>query len=444
MDPVVDSFSSLPYWWVAAPPPQDPPATLPSEADVIIVGGGYTGLSAALTLARHGRSVAVLDGSHPGFGASSRNGGMLGPSFQKMGIDALVAQYGEAKTMSILQESMDSMDYTTSLIDSEGIDCDLQRVGRFRAAVIPANLESMKRETARLERFIDLQAEFIERPDQHREIGSDLYHGGVIYHRDAGLHPAKYLRGLLDAVRRAGGQVSGGTRVNGIERCQGRWRVRTSRGDLRGGEVLLATNGYTDPAWPWFRRRVVPVQAAIIATEPMPAATMDRLFPKRRMHGETRRMMNFYRPSPDGTCILLGGRPPIWGDASDVATAAHLHGKLCRIFPELRNLGVAHLWRGNVAFTFDHAPHMGRHDGIHYAMGYCGSGVGRSTYFGHKIALKILGKPEGKSFFDELAFIGFPGYTGTPWPLPALLSWYVFQDWRDLKYRSTTNKGSKA
>jgi len=164
---------------------------------------------------------------------------------------------------------------------------------------------------------------------------------------------------------------------------------------------------------------------------------MDRLFPKRRMHGETRRMMNFYRPSPDGTRILMGGRPPVWRGGSDACTAAHLHGRLCRIFPELRGLRVDHVWRGNVAFAFDHVPHMGQRDGIWYAMGYCGSGVGRATHFGNKIALQMLGRSEGKSFFAELAFSGFPGYTGNPWFLPAVLAGYAAQDWIDLRFRST-------
>lgn len=426
-------LSSLPYWWQAAPP-EDPVATaLPREVDVLVVGAGYTGLSAALTLARHGRSVLVLDAEQPGIGASSRNGGMLGPSFQKMDIDGMVAQHGEAHTMSVLQESMDALAYTMALIDEHRIDCDLQRVGRFRAAVIPAHLESMKRDADRLQRFIDLRAEFVERADQHHEIGSDIYHGGVIYHRDAGLHPAKYARGLLALAQAAGARVQGHCAVQRIERDGSGWRIRTARGELRAGQVMLATNGYTGPEFGWARRRLVPVQAAIIVTEALAPGVIERLMPKRRMHGETRRMMNFYRPTPDGTRILLGGRPPVWGGASDADTSRHLHGKLCRVFPELASTRIEHLWRGKVAFTFDLVPHMGQHQGIFYALGYCGSGVGRSTYFGHKTALKMLGRAEGKTFFDDLPFRGFPGYTGNPWPLPAILSWYGLQDWRDLR-----------
>lgn len=436
MAPAVATFSSIPYWWLAAPP-EPCPADLPAEADVVVIGGGYTGLSAALTLARHGRSVAVIDSHTAGHGASSRNGGMLGPSFHKLSVDALIAKYGEDKAVLLLQESMASMDYTMALILTEGIDCDLQRVGRFRAAVLPHHLESMKREAERLGRYVDLQAEIVERVDQHREIGSDLYHGGVVYHRDAGLHPAKYLSGLLGVARRAGAAVIGETCVRGLQRGKGSWRVDTSRGQISAGQVFLATNGYTDPAWPWFRRRLVPVQAAIIGTEQVGKDLMDRLFPRRRMHGETRRMMNFYRPSPDGTRVLLGGRPPIIGGKSDAFTAAHLHQKLSRIFPELRSMHVEHVWRGNVAFTFDHVPHTGQHDGIHYALGYCGSGVGRSTYFGYKAALKMLGKPEGNSVFDELPFSGFPGYTGSPWFLPAVMTGYTMQDYIDLRFKSS-------
>ena len=424
-------FSSLPYWWVAAPlEPQEAEQVLPRQMDVVVIGAGFTGLSAALTLSGHGRSVLVLEAGSPGQGASARNGGMLGPSFQKMSVDALSAAYGEAHTISLLQESMESMDYTLSLIESQGISCDVQKVGRFRGAVIPEHLDSIKQETEKLMRYIDLQAEIIEPQDQHREIGSDIYHGGVVYHRDAGLHPAKYLAGLLGAVRRSGATVAGHCPVTRLERDGDGWRVHTARGVVQARDVMLATNGYTDTTFPWFRRRLVPVHAAIIVTEPLPAAQIDRLLPKRRMYGETRRMMNFYRTTPDGTRLLIGGRPPVL-NPTEARTVEHLRRRLIRLFPELSQVKVDYHWRGNVAFTFDHAPHMGQRDGIYYALGYCGSGVGRSTYFGHKTALKMLGKPEGKSYFDGLKFAGFPGYTGNPWPLPAVMSWYTLRDWMD-------------
>jgi len=432
----VADISSVPYWWVAASPASSV-VGLPTQVDVVVIGGGYTGLSAALTLARHGCSVAVLDGQTAGYGASSRNGGMLGPSFQKLGTEALLKKYGQQNATLILQESLASMDYTMALIQREAIDCDLQCVGRFRAATTPRSLESMKRELEQLSRYIDLQAEVVERADQHREIGSDLYHGGVVYHRDAGLHPAKYLKGLLAVVRQAGVSVIDDTRVRGLQRHQSGWLVDTSRGKIRAGQVFLATNGYTDRAWPWFQRRLVPVHAAMIATEPLGKDIMDRLFPRRRMHGETKRIASFYRPSPDGTRVLLGSRPPLVRGQSDRCTATHLHNTLTRIFPELGNARLEHVWRGNVAFTFDHVPHTGQHEGIHYAMGYCGSGVGRSTYFGHKAALRMLGKPEGKSVFDELSFSSFPGYTGTPWFLPAVLAGYAVQDYIDQRFKSS-------
>jgi glycine/D-amino acid oxidase-like deaminating enzyme len=422
-------FQFKPYWWEAAPRPAEAPAAIPRDADVAIVGSGYTGLSAALTLARAGRKVVVFEADAPGYGASSRNGGMVGPALSLGSATALSEKYGRDKAAGVLQEGLNALDYLVDLVEREKIDCQLQMVGRFRGALRPQQYDAMARETDALKRFVNYQADMVPRAAQHDHIGSDFYHGGLVIHRDGGLHPGLYHLGLLERARQAGAVVLAKTPVTGLVRERQRVVVTTPRGEVSAGAALVATNGYTGRATGQFRRRVIPVRSAIVATEPLPKEQMDRLMPARRMLVENRRITCYYRPSPDHTRILFGGRALHQGSTdAERANARDLHRRMVEIFPELAATKITHYWSGYVAFTFDLRPHLGALDGIHYAMGYCGSGVTRATYFGHRIAQQIMGQAEGRTAYDGLPFETRPLYDGNPWFLPAVLSWYRLAD----------------
>ena len=239
------------------------------------------------------------------------------------------------------------------------------------------------------------------------EIGSDRFHGGVLYHRDGGLHPGKYHDGLVRVVLDAGAEIAPGTEVKYLRRGSNGFRVTTTRGDVEAGQVAICTNGYTGKATPWFRRRLVPIRSAMIATEELAPERMQRLMPTRRMYGDSRRVMAYYRPSPDGRRILFGGRAAGAGDRPD-ANARDLRRMLLDVFPELDETRISHVWSGLVAYTFDHAPHLGEQDGLFYAMGYCGSGVARSSFFGHKLGHKMLGNAEGATAFDDFLVHNLP------------------------------------
>ncbi len=437
------AFQSLryqPYWWDSGfdnkPLDLNQLATCideaPTQADCVIVGAGYTGLSAALTLARAGKAVVVFDTSHPGYGCSAKNGGLIGPSFHKLGLTGLKAQLGEAKASAIIQESMQILSWLKKFIKQENIECGLQEAGRFRGAIVGKHYEELAYQAEDLNKVVDLNFEMVPRSAQHNHIGTDLYHGGIVYHRDGHLNPGLYLKGLAERVLQAGAGIYAPAAVEQVIPQADGYRVHTADRSIRCGEVLIATNGYTDANFPYLRRRVIPIRSAIIASEPLPKQMMQELSPRNHGFGDTSRLVNYYRPTPDGRRLIFGGRAFDRADKPENYTP-DLYRLMTRIFPQLQNIEISHAWSGTVAYSFDHAPHIGRiaegqMRGVHYAMGYCGSGVGRASWFGRKAALKILNDPEGVTPLDELDFVTRPFYTGTPWFLPTILKWHSLLD----------------
>ncbi len=423
----------VPFWWddgeLDLPANCEAASALPERADAVVVGGGYSGLSGALTLARGGRSVVVLDSEAPGFGCSSRNGGLIGTSFHKLGLQGLSAAHGEAKAQAVLEESMATLEHLCDFIAAEGIQCHLKRVGRFRGAIRESHYDRLARELETYRKSVGLEAYMVPRMEQHDAIGSDVYYGGAIYPNDGHLHPGLYIKGLIGRVRDAGARLFGKTRVTGVERDGEGFRVQIAGGrQIAAGQLLVTTNGYTTKAFPELRRRLIPIRSAIIATETLPEDVAKEISPRQYCFGDTSRLVLYYRPSPDGRRMIFGGRAFDLADKPD-HYIRDLSAQMTRIFPQLKGRALTHAWSGTVAYTFDHAPHLGALEkNLYFAMGYCGSGVGRATYFGRKAALKMLGDPEGASALDGISFDSRPFYNGTPWFIPALVRWHAAAD----------------
>jgi glycine/D-amino acid oxidase-like deaminating enzyme len=415
-----------PYWWEHAPPTAVETPALPARADVAVIGSGYTGLSAALTLARAGRSVVVLEADTPGIGASSRNGGMLGHAL-KPSLSTLTHRYGEKLAKALLAEAKEAYDFLGRFIADEDIACDYAETGAFTGIVKPAQYETLARETERLSRAIGYEAHMVPKSEVRDEIGSDLYCGGRVTEHRAGLHPARFHAGLIARVRQAGVTVAGNCPVTEIQRNGGGFTLTTPRAPLHARNVVVATNGYTGAVTQALRRRVIPVTSYMIATAPLSPNLMATLMPKGRMLSDSNRLLCYFRPSPDNTRVLFGGRPA-YTDIAPRRAAERLSRYMARIFPELRDVELTHSWFGYIAYTFDRLPHVGERDGLHYAMGYCGSGVVMSTWLGRKAALRLLGQPEGKSAFAEIRHPTSPVYHGKPWFLPLVQAWYQGAD----------------
>jgi glycine/D-amino acid oxidase-like deaminating enzyme len=428
---LAEDFKAAPYWWEAAPPAAGGTDPLPDAAEVAVVGSGYAGLCAALELARNGVRVAVLDAAALGFGASTRNGGMVSGGINLAKAVDLRGRYGAHRARALLEDSLASYDFLEGIIAREEIRCDYRRTGRFVAAHTPRAYEGQVRRAALLAEVLDLGIEMIPRARQREEIASDFYFGGMRVARAGGLHPARYHRGLLDACRRHGVSLCPHSPVTAIEHEGGRrLRVRTTRGTLGAREAVVATNGYTGKATPWHRRRVVPVASQIVATEPIGEAAVRGLFPALRMIADTKRVLYYFRPSPDGTRVLFGGRPR-FGRRDVHAGAGDLYAYMCAVFPQLRGVRLTHAWNGNVAMTFDSLPHMGHRAGVHYCLGCNGSGVAMMGYLGHQTALKILGRSNRACAFDLASFPTRMAYTGNTWFLPAVNTYYQLCDWME-------------
>ena len=415
-----------PYWWDDVPREPLAELSLPSKVDVAVIGAGYTGLHAALQTARAGRSTIVLDAEEAGWGASSRNGGQISTSI-KPSYGQLAARYGASRAFEIVREGERSLAWIGEFVRSEGIDCDFAQVGHFHAAHNPRQYDELAAKLAAQPKGLEMAAHMVPRAEQHTELGTDSYFGGAVFEQYASILPARYHAGLLKTSLAAGALVAARCPVTTIERVGDSFRLTTPRGEILARDVIIATNGYTGKLTPWLQRRVIPIGSYMIATEPLPEGTTERLIPNNRMVTDTRKVIYYYRCSPDRRRILFGGRVS-YGETDPRVSGPKLQAEMVQLFPELRHARISHSWCGFIAYTFDDLMHIGQHDGMHYAMGYCGSGIGVSSYFGMRIGQQLLGLAEGRTALDGLAFQTRPLYTGNPWFLAPSIRYYRWRD----------------
>jgi len=416
------------YWRDTAPAlPDYSNKPLPDRADVVVIGSGYTGLSAARTLAMHGAKVCVLEKETISWGASSRNGGQVLTGL-RLGPSALIKKVGLARARELYAASLKSMEYVEQLIAAEQIECEYNRVGHIEAAFKPRHFDHFQREQEILARKFDHPIRLLNRSEQRAELGSDYYHGLLIDERSGGLQPAKYVRGLALAAQRLGADLCEKAPALAIRRDGAIFKVATRRGMIIAKDILVATNAYTDDVVPAIHKRVFPVGSFIIATEPLTDEMAAKILPRRRMVFDSKNFLYYFRLSADNR-LLFGGQAEFKPAAQDGIgrSAKILRRGLIEVFPELAKVKIEYAWSGNVCFTFDAFPHAGQMEGIYYALGYGGHGVAMATYLGAQIAEVISGVP-GANPFADLAFNPIPLYAGRPWFLPLGELWYKFID----------------
>ena len=419
-------YKETSYWLEGLSPLTKAVEIPPRNVDVAIVGSGYTGLNAALQTSRGGRSTVVLEAGNPGFGCSTKNGGQVSTSI-KPSLEKLSTKFGQEKGVAIRREGENALDWIEEFVSSENIDCSFVRSGRYHAAHTPKHYEMITRDAETLNRSEGVEAFAVPSSEQLKELGSDVYHGGVVFPRHASLDPGKYHRGLLQRAVESGVDVVGNCAVMDIEKVADGFILKTPKGKVKARDVIVATNGYTTKLTPWLQRRVIPIGSYIIATEKLDPSMVDTLFPTNRIASDTCKVVYYYRTSPDRQRILFGGRVSAT-ETNPMLSGPKLLKDMCRIFPQLEGTKISHSWTGTVAYTFDELAHTGQHNGIYYSMGYCGSGVSMASYLGMRLGQKVLRLAEGKTAFDDLPFPTRPLYTGKPWFLPAVVSWYRFRD----------------
>ena len=391
-----EAVPGAPYWWEGMDWP-DLDAPPPDKVDLLVIGAGYTGLSAAIAAHDKGARVAVLDAGIAGQGASTRNGGMVGPH-PRLSWEKLADIYDRPTADAIFDESGQALSWMRALMDRENIDCDFETTGRIQLAYTSRHFDAQKSMAEKVGEKSAMDCRIVEREHLSGEIATPLYKGALVFPEHGALHPAKYHRGLLEAVLRRSIPVSAPCAAEGFERTGSGHRIRTAKGDVLADKVVLATNGYTRGPFQWFARRVFPLPSYLIATEPLSPNLIGEIAPGRRMMVETRARQSYFRISPDGTRIIFGGRAAIV-DIPLARAAGRLKATMCEIWPALQDVRLSHVWTGYTGFSFGEMPVVGERDGMHFALAYCGRGTVMAPYLGAKAALQALGDPQGETAF---------------------------------------------
>jgi glycine/D-amino acid oxidase-like deaminating enzyme len=426
------TWERRPYWHATMPPiPRADGRPLPERADVVVIGGGYTGLVAALMLTRGGARVTLLEKEGLGFGASSRNGGLLHPGL-KWGRASLERSHGPELGRAIFQAGIDATFTAERFIAQEGFAADYRRSGLAVLAWSARHLGALEEELAEL-RDGGLTGRMVRGAETREELGSDFYPGGYVVEEAGMLHPGRYVAALAAAAAEAGTDLHTGLPALRVDRDGADRVVVTAQGSIRAGAVLLATNGYTDGAAPWVRQRVMPIGSYIIATEPMGEELAASVSPRGRTFFDSKAFLYYWHVNAERR-LIFGGRASFRRTTAD-RTAAILARAMVAVHPQAAGLRIDYAWGGNVAFTFDRLPHLGEHDGLHYAVGYCGSGVALGTSFGLTMAERLGGRADVArelSPFERTPFPGAPfvpaAYRGRPWFLPLAGEWFRLTD----------------
>jgi glycine/D-amino acid oxidase-like deaminating enzyme len=420
-------MKTIPFWTDDLEKPVFPQPPSPTDnLDVAIVGGGYTGLNAAYTLAQHGATAAVFEQHTIGWGASSRNGGMA-----TVGIKApakeMVKRYGLERGRQFWRASLEAIDRIEQLVNEEGLDCHFARDGHIALAFKPSHFENMKKLAVWYKDKLGHTMNLVAPADLQSEIGSTAFYGGLSDDTSAGLHPAKYVFELARVVAAKGVPLCENTAVTKIERTSNGFSLHTNQGIVKAREVLIATNGYTGRLVPKLKPRVFPVGSYIIVTEPLPPDLQDKLSPKRRMFFDSKNFLNYFRITPDGR-MLFGGRNNLSTGLDLEESARLLQKRMLEVFPDLAGIPITHSWTGRLGLTFDLMPHIGRINGIHYALGYGGHGVSIATYIGTEVGLLLAGKKSSSPFMEIKHPTRF-FYRNQPWFLPFAAIYYRIVDW---------------
>ena len=422
------------YWLTTVEMPSPRTEPLPDKVDVAIVGAGFTGLSAALALAKRGARVVVLESETVGWGASSRNGGMVLTGL-KLGVNQLISRYGRELTRRMYAASLETIATVERIVREGNIACDFVRTGHLEVACKQSHFDDYARQAEVIAREFNHELRVVPRNELRGEIGSDIYYGGMVDETSAGLNPARYVAGLASAAMGAGAQVAEGTRLKSARReshdGESGFQLETSRGGLWARNVFVGTSGYTDGATPALQRKIIPIGSFIITTEVLAESLARELSPRNRQIYDSKNYLYYFRLTPDNR-MLFGGRAAFFPETDRTIrkSAELLREGMIEVYPQLRDAKIEYVWGGTLDFCFDIMPHAGKIDGFYFAVGYAGHGVAMATWQGQKMAELIA---EGKTDdpFTEIEFPGAPLglYNGKPWFLPLAGAYYKVLDW---------------
>jgi glycine/D-amino acid oxidase-like deaminating enzyme len=404
----------FPFWVDDHPRPEGLTTDLPAETDYLIVGSGLTGLSTAHRLVGAGKDVTVIDAGEIAGGASSVNGGMVSPDV-KAGIRTVLAYYGPKIAHEMWESTMRSVELVR----------ELAKMPEINAVVHEAGMAALGRGAKQLKKFdqtvewyrnrFGVDWEVIDARDIDQIVGGDYFNVAMFEPEGFGVHPARLSFGLARTVLDAGAALVDQCEARSLERNATGLTVETTKGTIRAGDVVLATNGYTtrSPSHE-LDRLVVSIGSYIIATEPLGEHRAASIFPGGAMTYTKKRLLNYQRRTHDHR-IILGGRRSLHPDLDLAESAEDLRSSLITYWPELADARITHVWGGQLAVPFDLIPHIGRIDGAWYALGYAGHGVGLSCQLGYELAGMLLGD-DPPSVYSKVEHTGRFYYRGgRPW-----------------------------
>jgi glycine/D-amino acid oxidase-like deaminating enzyme len=421
------------YWTDSVPAFVPAARDLPPRVDVAVVGGGFSGLSAALALARRGATVAVLEaGERVASEASGRNGGHVNNGLAVDYAEA-AARHGRERAAAWYRAYDEAVDTVARLVQQEGIACDFSRTGKLKLATRPAQLDALRRSVERLHADgVDTDTEILDAATVRAEVQSERFHGGMLYKRSGQMHMGRFANGLAAAAERQGAGIFTGTCVQRLERLNGHaHRLHTTRGTVAADQVLLATGatrhgGYR--SFGWLRRRIVPIGSFIVVTEPLGAERAAALLAARRTYTTVANIHHYFRLTADHR-LVFGGRArfAISSPQQDAASGEVLRAGLLETFPQLAGVRLDYCWGGLVDMTQDRLPHAGERDGLYYTMGYSGHGTQMSVLMGQRMAA-LMGGDLAANPWSDRAWPAIPGHVGPPWFLPAVGLYYRLKD----------------
>lgn len=395
-----------------------------AATDVVVIGGGFTGLSAALACAENGLSVILLEAKSLGFGASGRNGGQLIPGL-RWGMRDIDAAFGRDRAKAIFDFAWGASDRVRNRIAKHKIACDL-KPGHLEAAYKPAHFDEMRREADMLSSVFGwVSAQVVSPGDMGQHIAGGGYHGGVYDAKGGHFHPLNYTLGLATAALAAGVQIHENSPVTHYANTAAGVDVRVGALKVRASHAILATDAWTNDIAPHLGRYTVPIMNYNVATALLDAA--DALLPSDAAVADSRFVLNYFRLSADKRLIFGGGEKYTQTPPNDIAAFVRDH--IAQVFPSLRDVPIDYAWGGAVSVTMNRLPHLGRDGNVYFAQGFSGHGALITSLAGEVIADALTGAMGGFDVFANLPHRPFPGGRLLARPLATLgLIWYALRD----------------
>jgi gamma-glutamylputrescine oxidase len=394
------------------------------EADVVVIGGGYTGLSAALHLSERGFSVVLLEAARIGWGASGRNGGQLIPGLRK-GAAELVRIFGAEQAISLFHLSLEAIDCVASRIKQHKIECDYKPSGHLYVAAKKRDVADIKAEVDCLATVMNYDgARFLDQIDLRHYVTGGTYYGGLLDKRGGHLHPLNYAIGLARAARQSGVRIYEQSAVAAIDQT-GRITARLASGSVSSTYAVLACDAYLGSLHKPLAARMMPVGNYIIATEPLGNA--QSLIPGDVPVSDSNFVLDYYRLSADKRLLFSGGEKYTAKPPADIINFVRPH--MLKVFPQLEQTRIDYAWGGMVSVTMSRMPHFGREGNLFFAQGYSGQGVALTTLAGKLIAEAVSGKADRFDIFSRIKPPAFPGGALLRSPLYVLgMLWYALRD----------------